>query len=392
MQKKTLFSLILSAFLVVICCHNYRRQPSMFTESYKKKSRAEQVLECAKCHPQEYAMEQLGPHANAFSKVKEYVFQRAQTSPHFPQVYVKWITANFNTICARCHTGENLYENSFRASLENKDLDWILQHHGSEISSLPLARSDTAGWHTGIDCLTCHVANDRVITNLSTTADPGAPCRPVGNAFFSSDNNCISCHFNVVTGMADNIHNPAVTKSQSCVSCHFEYDAYNRTTHYMYWRHDPPQKQRAEVRSGIFDDFIVAVKKENEHRGVLSIHWANKSAPHRFTDVEDIMAVVSLTDDNSMVILTDTSRVNYKSINDADIIKEFFLDGIVPGSPVGYTFLPTDSALRKNIPFTLPVSAKSLTVFVTGLIKSQYWIDDAAAEKVYERKQVVESL
>lgn len=70
----------------------------------------------------------------------EYVYKRAQSSPHFLKEYVKWITTNFNTVCVRCHTGKNLYENNFKPSLTSADLDIIMEHHNNEISSIALAR------------------------------------------------------------------------------------------------------------------------------------------------------------------------------------------------------------------------------------------------------------
>src|SRR6185436_4539935 len=137
----------------------------------------------------------------------------------------------------------------------------------------------------------------------------------------------------VVSGMADNIHNPAMTKSQTCVSCHFEYDENNRTTHYMYWRHDPPQKKKEAVRSGIFDDFTVTVKKDNGRKATLVMEWANKRAPHRMTETEDFIVVVTLNDNREKLILSDTVRVNDKAKADKDIKEPIFKGNEVPGSP-----------------------------------------------------------
>ncbi|HXH19551.1 MAG TPA: multiheme c-type cytochrome [Chitinophagales bacterium] len=360
----------------------------MFTEEYKAKSRAEKIQECAKCHPREFENEQLGPHANAFTQVREYVFQRAQNSPYFPPVYVKTITDSFTTICTRCHTGKNLYENNLKATLTSSNVDSIWQHHSNEITAKVPARENPDEWLTGIDCLTCHGANDNVITHIHSKADRGAPCRPAGNAFFSSEKACITCHLGVVSDMVDNIHNPAVTKSQTCMSCHSEYDENGQFTHYIYWRHDPPHKKRAAVRGGIFDDFTVKVQKKTRHEYALSFEWANKRAPHRITETEDIFMVVSVTSQQSKIIVTDTVRVNDKAKSDNDIQLPIFKGEPIPGSPVGYTFLPTDSAFRKTVSFVMPGDSKSLTVNLTGFIKSQYWLDDAEAEKVYERTEV----
>jgi len=132
----------------------------------------------------------------------------------------------------------------------------------------------------------------------------------------------------------------------------------------------------------------VDIQKGEKRKSTLKLEWANKRAPHRITETEDLFMVVSVANDQSKVILTDTVRVNDKAKSDSDIRGPIFKGTDIPGSPVGYTFFPTDSAFRKTVPFTLPGDSKALTVTLTGYIKSQYWIDDAEAEKVYERTQI----
>ena len=139
--------------------------PEIHASLNQSLSRMEQVLQCASCHPKAYENEMLGPHASSYFKLMEHI-EHIQTSPHFDDHWRNGVNENLQK-CLSCHAGANLYETSFSGLESETDEAKFTPEHFPMLHYPPPPRSDEASLLTGVDCLTCHVKNNKVITSAT---------------------------------------------------------------------------------------------------------------------------------------------------------------------------------------------------------------------------------
>lgn len=341
--------------------------------------RQAKLAECASCHPTEAHNEMIGPHSQAYTKLLEHR-SMADTSRHFPRPYQHFVQGAFEPACATCHAASDLFHSAYSGLDTLRDLRLFTKENYQAAFKLPKARRDTNSRLTGIDCLTCHLKDDHVITTEDYQASSGdrPPCDPQPSKFFSSNANCINCHRVTNQSMSDNMHNPSVNGSMTCNGCHMEKDEAGRFTHYYYWRHDPPEKGENKLVKQVFDDIIIG-RDGGTNRLLFS--WTNRSSPHMFSECGEMYAELVFLDGSGVECTRIIKRLNNKKIHDRDLRACFGNDSVT--GEIGLTYLP-DSDISQEI-FAIPCKGV-VEVEIRGYDKPQYWISDSLAQKVYSKR------
>jgi len=251
------------------------------------------------------------------------------------------------------------------------------------------AREDRASWVTGTDCMTCHVANNSVVTRpefegRNSNPDVSIYCNPIGSKFYSTNLNCVSCHIYETHTIIDNTKKGIISGETNCLKCHQEYDAQGKGTHYFFWRHDDESgKVRDKPLSGVFEGVMLELEEE-EGRVVLNFEWKNTISPHSFSECGEVVLDIEVLSQTGEVIFTATERLNRKKFHDQDL-KPLFVDKDIPGTD-GYTFEIFDPPLNKS--YLLPVKTMEEVkgAKLIGYQKAQYWSSDKLAHKVYDEE------
>lgn len=352
---------------------------AVYTEMNLEERKAK-LAECASCHPKEAHNEMIGPHASSYSNLVEHKAM-ADTSRYYPRPYQYCVAAAFEEACVSCHATANLFETNYSGLDTLRDMKFVTnENYPLLYKKKPMVRKDSSARFTGIDCLTCHLKGDKVITTMDFKPTNGvsAPCNPQPSVFFSSNTNCISCHRPTNESMVDNLYNTDVKGSMSCNTCHMEKDADGGFTHYYYWRHDLPDKQGNNPLYQVFDDIEVVYDRSKNQ---VIFTWVNKSTPHRFSECGELYAKLVFEDSNGDNCLEVIKRLNNKKIHDEDL-KACFNSEPITGEE-GLTYLPHLDDSRDVIDVEC---LDIVRVLISGYDKPQYWISDSLAEKRYYKE------
>ena len=349
------------------------------TDTTGLSSREIEIQKCAACHPKEYKNWLKGPHSRAYALLKEHQ-KVVNQDTYYTAQWAAHVNLHYEGRCMSCHTGENLYETNFAGLEMEKDPSKFNSQNFPKMEALATNRKDPKTYSTGVDCLTCHKAGNRVVTNSSyVPLDPQNPpvCNPIASNFFSTNWNCYSCHLEKVRFMEAGLPEPFASLEQNCVNCHQEYDENDRPTHYYFWHVDDLTKINHKHLKSMFDGVTVQVSK-NEKNLILS--WVNQVEPHPYAMCNELSLKVEILDSSNNLLLSDLQRVNRKIDHTEIEMHDIFGGDSIPGE-VGFSFDPNAPGLRKEYPIK---SADGLKVKLTGFYKPHYWIPDKYAQYSFE--------
>lgn len=343
--------------------------------NFKRLSRAEQVLACAKCHPAIYENEMNGPHANAYRNLLSHTayiagkqYDCAPYCAHVSEVLPG---------CAKCHSGANLFETVFKnVANPHEVVNGIVA--GNNYDVLP---RHTSTLITGVDCITCHYNGKNVVTQAAFVRkknDTACPdfCSPQPSGLFSSNLSCYPCHQEQVITMDGYPLKPA-----ACNTCHGERDNTGKTTHYTYWAHNPSGKNFPS-QLGIFNNINA---EYSQQAGGIKVVWKNSTLPHVRSVCTELVTVVDVIS-NGEFIKTDTIRINRKTEHDKQLSRWF--KGLpVPGN-TGVEFTGLNDSIVRFISLPVKQRAGKYVVNVTGYKKEQYWLNDSV-NTVYYKKSIL---
>ena len=343
-------------------------------------SRAEQVQKCASCHREVYENELIGPHATAYTNVLEHI-EHVKNSPNFNSAWKQAVLMVDR--CAKCHASENLYETVFSGLEAEVDETKYSSDHYPDIFSQALPRDNGASRMSGIDCLTCHVKNNKVITSESfkpSGIKMEGQCDVMPSKFFSHNLNCITCHKVIYKNTLKNVENGLVTvEDANCIKCHQEYDENGKGTHYYYWKHDAPGKTRTH-NMDLFSCVSVSLKQSGDTKYIV-FNWQNQNAPHQYPEcAEYIVDVKLITGDNDTVFLG-SERINKKEDQGPEILKLFKDDH--PGIAGYCNYVGTEPLLKEYPVASIDISKAHVLVILK--LKTQYFSLDAEAKYLESR-------
>lgn len=345
-------------------------------------NRTQQIEKCASCHSSIFENWKIGPHANAYSLLMAHD-KLIDTSRSFPQNYNAFVEANMETICSTCHTGQNIYETNFKGINHYAFVDSITKN------KFPAAFEQAYGritkpekdLQTGVDCITCHVQGQQVVTNESSKASDTLGL--IKSKLFSNNMSCYSCHHHQVNSMKELVQNKQLSNEISCVNCHQEYTPEGKGTHYFYWRNDAPHKKRP-THLDIFNSLTIQHIKKSEILD-LQVSWTNTMMPHGFSECGEAKCkVIAIYNNGKQETLTEI-YLNRKNFFDAiDKMPEHFRIG-KNGDEFNY-----------NMPITRKVSLKGSKlpqlIRLIGYVKPQYWSSEKEFLKVFEKELPYESI
>lgn len=325
-------------------------------------TRIVQVEKCGSCHKDVYENWKMDGHSNAYLSLENF-YEHVEVSKHFPEGYSGYLKESNEMICITCHTGQNLFETNF------KGVNHKLSPHSIVRDSMPKVFEQALGREvnnrnellTGVDCLTCHVQGDQVVSNFNSTY--GEENGVIKSRFFSSNQNCYSCHHHQVSTMNDLIVKKQIPYEISCINCHQEYDSENKGTHYFYWRNDHDSKKRPD-RLNIFDCVNINILK-GSNRTEMIFEWTNKIMPHGFSECGEAKCVVIAfyKGGNSKVLVQ--QYLNRKKFFDQFEVASHFRIGV------------SGDQFEFNKPIVQKVEVFNYqridSILVQGWVKPQYW-------------------
>lgn len=268
--------------------------------------RREAIERCAGCHPKSYAAWKAGPHAHTYDKF-----------PGNPAV---------KTECLRCHSpNRNVYDRSISSDWSGK---------GRLKSKKLLQKPDEPVITTGVDCLTCHVEGDRVVTRADYQPTPGLQpppgfCNPKPAKSFSHVAGCITCHEPVLKTCAAYFEpDPAKRKAPflACGACHTGDESDGRRGHYFYWDSGPGEaaKKEAVLTRPLLERIALEIRGEAARR-TLALRWPTDSIPHPIipeTPRVFIVTAEALAEDGSP-LLAKTVRFYSHEVGMDDLVEAY---------------------------------------------------------------------
>lgn len=376
-------------FLVTLICVNCGSEPNgqlstvdsttnnNQSETFESTvDRAAAIQECAKCHQEAYDNWLLGPHANAYKSLMEHVHKVNKTNT-FSVDYRDNLNKQYDKVCVSCHTGQNLFDNVFKGlDKESNSAHFNTKYFPNmHKRAYELNARSTAELSTGVDCLTCHQSGENIVTNSGYTGNTkmNNQCNLIASKFFSSNENCYTCHFHQVESSKEIAKREGV-KEKRCSECHMERTEDGKMTHYYFWRNDSDLKARP-VSLGMFSS-VKAIVKSSNGRKELNYSWINDYIPHQFSECGEAVLSIQIIDKNGKLIAERKERVNNKKNFEKDKIRKYFREGIE-----GNQFNYKQNGIEGNIPLNLDSSGGK--IILKGLVKPQFWSSDEELKQVY---------
>lgn len=352
--------------------------------------RVKAIQKCASCHQEEYKNWLLGPHANAYKTLNNYI-KLVDSSNLFHISYKNFVTRrSSSTFCLNCHASKNLYESVFKGvEYESDENHFTNEFYPALINTNAISRStNNLNLTTGIDCFTCHKSGEKIITKESYTKNSTKAnnnnCELIASKFFSSNINCKPCHSHEVGTMKALVTKGYIKNEINCTSCHMERDEKGKPTHYFYWKHDAPEKRRPE-KLNLFSDLYAKIKYTNKGQ-ILFFHWGNNYIPHDFSVSGEAMVTVEVKNKKGELLMDFNENINRKEKE--QIIKEYKdkQDIFFKMGKMGNPFNLSDKPIEREFPINKELQGG--TIIITGFYKQLYWMDDIFFKEVY-RKEIL---
>lgn len=371
MYKQSAAILLLTAFIAGLL---YRCGPGV--NAAKKThyldstlSREKQVEKCGSCHKEVYNDWLSGPHAYAYTGLLEHK-RYVSGSANFPDVYKPFLNKNTDQLCASCHSGDNIFESNFKGIGLQTPMDSVTTANFPEAYKPAHTRpAATAG--TGVDCITCHVQNQRVLTlNTSkASADSGI----YASNLFSNNQACNPCHHHQVQTMNELVKDGQLPAPIGCNDCHLQTNATTgKRRHYYYWRKDPADK----VRPGklvIFEDIKVTLSGRR-----LAFSWKNTRMPHDFSECGDALCIVRLVYKNGKKVKVLEHNLNRRN---------YFCErgNMPPHFSLGKSGNEFKYGAFNEQEVIIPRSPDLVAIEISGYTKPQYWSNEKEYSCVYTK-------
>ncbi len=338
--------------------------------------RLAQIEKCASCHKEAFENWKIGPHANAFIKLEEHDLL-VDTSNNFPKEYNSNIESIMKDVCISCHTGQNIYETNFKGVSHNCSFFAINKDSFPNAFKQAISRdiSRREQLISGVDCITCHAQNGKVVTNINSEASDTLGL--IKSKLFSSNANCFSCHHHQVSTMQDLVKVGKLTNEISCVSCHQEYTGKGNGTHYFYWRNDHKSKNRPS-RLNIFECAKIEITNKDGAKN-LKFNWTNTLMPHGYSECGEAKCVVKAILKNGSEKIMLKQLLNRKDFFDKiDKMSSHFKVG-ENGNEFLYKSPIVKEVLLKNY--------SSIKYFkIEGYVKPQYWSTNKEFIQVFSKE------
>lgn len=384
LHKRKEAILIISASLILGTCIFNNCMPDVTskpkTHYYDSTlTRSEQIKKCGTCHKDVYESWKIGPHANAYKTLGIHL-GLTDTSKNFPKEYHGYVSAMMGKVCTSCHTGQNIFETNFKGIHHNENPQLVKKNDFPMAFKQALSRDVGNKFElmTGVDCITCHSQNGKIITKFSSNV--AYTLGLIRSRFFSDNMSCYSCHHHQVETMKQLVNEKKIASEISCVNCHQEYTNKGKGTHYFYWRNDSARKVRPK-HLNIFD----CVKLTVENKKMLRFSWTNTIMPHGFSECGDAKCII-------IIVYKDgkSKRVIEQVINRKD-----FFDERKEFPPHFHTGKNGNHFEYKN-PILKEVKLQNelqIDYFIVlGLVKPQYWSKDKEFKEVYKIRVPFEEL
>lgn len=386
MIEKKHIVLILAVILIIgTCLFSTCKSKNVFNvQSHYvdiTETRTQQVEKCGSCHKEVYNNWKMGPHANAFSKLESHDLM-LDSSKNFPHGYNQYVEDNMEKICASCHTGQNIFETNFMG------VDHLMSPHLISKDSLPHVfeqaytrdLKNREGLLSGVDCITCHVQGDKVVTNFHSQASDTLGL--IKSNIFSSNMSCYSCHHHQVITMKELVRDKVIPFEVGCVNCHQEYDEKKKGVHYFYWRNDHDSKKRP-AHLNIFECARLFVER-TEDGYELRFTWTNTIMPHGFSECGEAKCkVVAVQKNGSKSVLLE-QYLNRKNFFDS-----------LEDMPNHFRIGRNGNQFDFNRPILQTVALSSIDnidcFMIIGEVKPQYWSSEVEFIQIFEKRIPMES-
>lgn len=368
-KKRTVlaaFSLAVVLIAVQACWHTGKEAQASYhafsqTDDFKNKPRAEQIQQCASCHPQEYENEKNGPHANAYTELLEHR-EFVNSNRYQCSFYTTRVNRDFED-CVGCHAPENMPQTLFFDSLGN--MGNVYQRINRK--PVPDSRKGEPNRLSGIDCLSCHYDGQEMVSlRRPATADDSNAARQPFEVMLRNNMNCYPCHIQTVrtfnAGMSIQ-----KTGTAFCVNCHQQYSN-GKGTHYYYWQHDKADKKNPNL-DALLDDFSYIARDGKSGE----IRWLNTQIPHAISSGPEIIVQCEILDKDERVLGKTSVRANAKKHFDEEmypVMGNNYLYGTLGDS------IPLDGKVVAY-PFPVKNAGKAHTLKLSLYHKAQYWFPDS---------------
>lgn len=335
-------------------------------------NREQQIRTCATCHQEQHENEQLGPHAHSYRSLEHLDSYLSHPDYHLG-FYKELVESSREVQCMGCHAPVPLYTDLYKDHLTAPDS--LIESWYSAKPALPKARS--TGRNTGVDCITCHYDGQRVVTSSDFVSDKylrtETTCSPLPSAFFASDYNCYGCHSVTFEDRHKDIlriSDGTGQQSTSCIGCHQEYDIKGRPTHYFYWKHDPPSKQKPDKLRDFFKPEVVRMKG-----GSIELNWVNILMPHPMSRAPEYFLDYYALTENGDTIASERRYINRKAEHDRTMTRALGRN-VLPGV-FGFDPIHLSDTLKTGISIPKKYQAERISVSISAYSKSQYWHHDS---------------
>ena len=380
------FTISSGIFILMQCNQDFPQKthpisPQIYTSVLDREA---EIQKCAKCHEKEYNEWLAGPHAQAYKSLMMHK-KHVSGNKNFSENYKKFLTSDFSKVCNSCHTGKNLYENSFNGLASCLDSTKYNSTHFPRMFEHATAREGDENkiLNSGVDCLTCHRQGHKVVTgkNGKSGIQNGKSCDLLPSQFYSSNQNCFTCHHTQVESMTKLINSNKLGKNTDCLQCHLAKDHNGKTSHYFYWRKDSIGTIRPKTMN-VFNSIDISYSSLIDSVK-LEFSWQNKHIPHTFSECGEAVAqIVVLSAKNDTILQYEkrvNNRINFRNKQDVP----HFQEGVD-----GYQFFYKSTPLKQID--VIGKIAKGGKVIITGLVKPQYWSNDVELEKVFDKEISIE--
>ncbi len=376
LNKKNILFVISFAITMLCLLYNCKQEVSTKPRSHYVDStlqRTAQIQLCASCHKDVYENWKMDSHSNAYITLENHA-KLIDSSKNFPKEYNKFVKERMESVCLACHTGKNLYETNFAGINHSSLLKLLNKDSFPNAYKQAFSREikDKNNLTSGVDCITCHVQNNQVVTNANSKASDTLGL--IKSHFFSSNMNCYSCHHHQVETMNELVASKKLSAEINCVSCHQEYTPKGKGTHYFYWRNDHASKKRPK-HLNIFE----CVKIEIQDKQIVKFNWTNTVMPHGYSECGDAKCVVIAVYKNKQEKMILEQLINRKDFFDER--KEM---------PSHFHTGKNGNDFQYMVPILRQVDLKKYAdidyLKIIGYVKPQYWSTNKEFIEVFTKK------
>jgi hypothetical protein len=331
--------------------------------------RGAKLKKCGSCHEQEFKNEMDGPHFAAYKYLEEHV-DFINSEQYDCEFYTKNVKQSIEQ-CRGCHMPQNLHETILNGvDVDEKKLINLFNQRNPR----PAVREKTSEFKFGIDCLSCHLNQNKIVSN-KIDKNNNENIKAGDISIVKQNISCYTCHSELVKSLEPKI---ALKTNNNilCISCHQEYSQQGKGTHYYYWQHGNDNRKNPKTDK-IMDDFSFVTHKNN----IFEISWKNTTIPHKISSGPEIIIVFEINYDELM-LEKDTFRINNKQ--EFDKVMYSVMDNNMHKGINGINVPNKGEKITHKIKIENSLFPNNLNIKI--LHKSQYWFPDSLASVISQKK------